>query len=71
MALFDVSLPGDEFDENSHDDDFLLALQLQNRFDQNDKSDDQSKPIDQVNKIELMSILFDMSFVVGQSRSIR
>lgn len=48
MALFDASSTEEEFDENSNDEDFLLALQLQNRFDQEDKPKQQSKTTDQV-----------------------
>ena len=48
MALFDASSTEGEFDENSNDEDFLLALQLQNRFDQDDKPKQQSKTADQV-----------------------
>ena len=49
MALFDASFTEEEFDEHSNDQDFLFALQLQNRFDQGDQPKvQQSKTTDQV-----------------------
>ena len=48
MALFDVSDGEQDFDDNSNDNDFLFALQLQNQFNQDTISEKQSNTNHQV-----------------------